>query len=82
MKSLGNNEFISNVFEEIYAINEEKGSIMRYGVIVEQAKKDLMGVIKTWQNDTESSEQLEIYNPLKLGFYFLKTMCAMQLLHE
>jgi serine/threonine protein kinase len=82
IKLLPNKEYVVEILEEIIEFKEDEKKVLNYVVLVEQAQRDLRGIVKTWADEKASVEGQEVFSVEKLFYIFFKAMQALEYLHS
>eukprot|EP00347_Sterkiella_histriomuscorum_P005149 403357708 len=79
---VGNSQMFPKILDEIVLINEQTKMIKQYVVIIERAECTLHDILITWQDKAKQIENNERYHPLKLVYFFIKTLQLVKFLHS
>eukprot|EP00347_Sterkiella_histriomuscorum_P001519 403371720 len=82
LKLLNNSEYIAQVEDEFILFDEQSKVIIQYVVIVEKAISSLHDILQIWNDEDQSIKLNECYCPEKFCYLILKSMEALEFLHQ
>eukprot|EP00347_Sterkiella_histriomuscorum_P002818 403366689 len=82
LKLLNNSEYIAQVEDEFILFDEESKVIRQYVVIVEKAISSLHDILQIWNDEEQSIKRDECYCPEKFCYLILRSIEALQFLHQ